>query len=102
MADVGVFIAWCEANGYREGLEIDRIDNNSGYRPDNCRFVTRKQNMWNIRKNFLLDFSGERKPLAQWCNELGLNYSRTYQRLHKLNMPVEKAFLQTALRNTHV
>ncbi len=28
----------------QEGLTIDRIDNNSGYRPDNCRWVTHKEN----------------------------------------------------------
>lgn len=45
--DSGAFIAWCEANGYRTGLELDRRNNDKGYSPDNCRFVTRAQNQSN-------------------------------------------------------
>jgi len=34
------FIEWALANGYRQGLYIDRIDNDAGYSPENCQFVT--------------------------------------------------------------
>lgn len=47
--DVGLFLRWAEENGYEKGLEIDRIDNNNGYSPDNCRFVTRHKNVCNQR-----------------------------------------------------
>lgn len=36
------FALWAERNGYREDLTIDRIDNDRGYYPDNCRWVTMK------------------------------------------------------------
>jgi len=45
--DVKVFVNWAEANGYEKGLEIDRIDNDGDYCPENCRFVTRQQNCLN-------------------------------------------------------
>lgn len=34
------FCAWALDNGYKKGLQLDRIDNESGYKPDNCRWVT--------------------------------------------------------------
>ena len=33
------FYEWAYENGYKKGLSIDRIDNNKGYTPYNCRFV---------------------------------------------------------------
>lgn len=44
------FIEWALSHGYKEELQIDRIDNNKGYSPDNCRWVTPKVNMNNRRK----------------------------------------------------
>lgn len=45
-----VFRNWALANGYKEGLEIDRKNNDGNYTPDNCRFVTRQINALNRRK----------------------------------------------------
>lgn len=41
------FYEWAEANGYEEGLTIDRIDNDGNYEPSNCRWVTHKENCQN-------------------------------------------------------
>ena len=41
------FITWCVNNGHGKGLELDRVDNDKGYSPDNCRFVTRAVNQAN-------------------------------------------------------
>ncbi len=41
------FKNWANQNGFSKGLQIDRINNSLGYSPENCRFVTPKQNCLN-------------------------------------------------------
>ena len=45
------FLNWAMMNGYGDSLQIDRIDNNKGYSPDNCRFVTPAENARNKECN---------------------------------------------------
>ena len=47
------FYNWAINNGYREGLQIDRLDNSKGYCPDNCRWVTVFVNSINRRSTKL-------------------------------------------------
>lgn len=48
--DSSLFFNWAYSNGYKEGLEIDRINNNGNYGPSNCRFTTHQINVLNKRK----------------------------------------------------
>lgn len=41
------FQEWATGAGYADGLELDRVDSEDDYRPDNCRWVTKKQNIRN-------------------------------------------------------
>lgn len=43
------FQKWAISNGYSDDLEIDRIDNDRGYEPNNCRWVTHQENSFNRR-----------------------------------------------------
>ena len=60
---------WLLAHGWRKGLQIDRIDNNKGYSPENCRVVTRRDNLNNRRNTSRLD---DGTSLADFCSSIGI------------------------------
>jgi len=56
--DFQAFYDWCIENGWKEGLQIDRIDNDRGYNPNNCRFITSRENTLNRRDRYSTNKSG--------------------------------------------
>lgn len=62
--DYNAFKDWAIANGYDPVLAIDRKDNEKGYSPSNCRFVTDVENANNRRNTFFIIYKGESRPLA--------------------------------------
>ena len=81
--DFNAFYAWAIANGYKEGLTIDRIDNNGGYEPNNCRWVDMKVQGRNRRNNHLLTFNGETHCVTEWAELMGIKASTICTRLRR-------------------
>lgn len=52
-SDFLAFEAWAQSAGYSPGLQLDRRDNDAGYSPENCRFVTLQVNSQNRRSTVL-------------------------------------------------
>ncbi len=73
-----------------KGLSIERIDNNTGYSPENCKIATRTEQNRNQRRNKKITYNGESLILIEWCEKLKLNYRSVASRL-KRGWSVEKA-----------
>ena len=67
--DYIVFRDWALANGYTAELQIDRMENDGPYSPDNCQWVTGEHNLRNTRRNVMLTAFGETKCLIDWAED---------------------------------
>lgn len=65
------FIAWAETQTYGPGLELDRRNNDKGYNPSNCRFVTRSVNNRNKRNNKYCMYKGKKRLFIEVWEEIG-------------------------------
>lgn len=48
--DPRAFVEWATAHGWRKGMEIDRVDPNGNYSPDNCRLLSHQENSQRTRR----------------------------------------------------
>lgn len=90
------FKEWAYSHGYNDSAQfynwqIDRIDNNIGYCPSNCRFITSKQNNRNRRNTKYATINGETRPVTEWCERLGKDFNLVRERLN-CGWSVEDAF----------
>lgn len=76
------FMEWALANGYEEGLQIDRIDNNGNYEPENCRWVTPRENTHNTSRSINLTLNGETHSISEWAEITGIKAGTLYKRYH--------------------
>lgn len=75
-----------------DGTTLDRIDSHGNYVPGNCRWATATEQSRNRDYVRTIEYNGHTKLFIDWCRELGLNYSSTYQRIYCRGWSVEKAF----------
>lgn len=91
------FYKWSVANGYSDDLTIDRIDNDKGYYPSNCRWTTLKEQANNTRRCHFVVFNGETHTLSEWAEILGINRKIISDRIIKLKWPIEQALTTPVL-----
>lgn len=77
---------------YRDGLTLERKDNDGNYCKDNCQWTTPKEQANNQRSNRIIVVNGESLTLAQACDKYGVPYGRASNRL-RLGWPGERAVL---------
>lgn len=79
------------------GYTLERIDNNGHYEPGNVRWATAKEQARNTRNNHLVEFRGETKTIAEWCEITGVSYSAAMYRLSR-GWDAERVFTQPVRR----
>lgn len=84
---------------YVQGLQIDREDNDGDYSPDNCRWVTNRQNSRNRGNLRLLTFKGMTMCLAEWAEEVGISRGCLSLRINRRGWTVEEALTTPPLKS---
>lgn len=98
------FYEWAMNSGYKEGLTLERIDNDGNYEPPNCTWIPKSEQTSNRRINKHITYKGKTKIMKDWAKELGFDYHVIQSRITKLGWSIEKAFETPAnkLGTTHI
>lgn len=84
-----VFYKWAMDNGYQNGLQIDRVDNNGDYEPSNCRWVTPEENSNNKRTCVYITYKDKTLTINQWARLLGINKNTFWRYIRKKNYTID-------------
>lgn len=84
------FKKWSLANGYKEGLTLDRKKGNKPYSPSNCRWVDWTTQNRGSTSTHMVSFSGRTLCLEEWSELTGINAHTIRGRL-KRGWPIWRA-----------
>ncbi|MDY5847585.1 hypothetical protein [Actinobacillus porcinus] len=87
------FVEWAINNGHSMNLSLDRINNDLGYSPNNCRWVDMKTQLRNQRRNTLILFNGKLKTLSEHAEDIGIKPDTLRKRIKERNIPLEMAMV---------
>lgn len=98
------FYNWSLNNNWKYGLEIDRIDNDGNYSPENCRIVTHSVNQNNKRNNVVLFWEGKRTCISELSKRYNIEFDTLHSRIKyqkldiftAINKPLRKSRKITA------
>lgn len=85
------FYNWAVSNGYKEGLTIDRIDNDKDYEPNNCRWISKVENTIKKRNNHKVIYQGREIFLSELAKEKSIREKTLYNRIFMQGFSVDEA-----------
>ena len=77
-------------NGYKDTLTIERINNNKGYSPENCKWIPFEEQAKNRRTTIWIDYKGEKLCLSDFCKKTNNSYTKMIQRFRAKKLKKEK------------
>ena len=92
--DPVAFYNWAMSNGWQKGLSLDRIDNDKGYSPDNCRWTDRKTQNNNRRCTPHITYNGETHTIKEWSEITGIKYHTLFVRIVTRGWELDRVFKQ--------
>lgn len=93
------FFYWALKNGWEKGLTIERLNNDKGYSPDNCKWISMKEQSKNRRTNRQITYNGQTHTLAEWSRITGIARKTLEMRLDSKNFTTEEAFEKPVNKN---
>ena len=76
---------------WRPGLQLDRIDNDAGYSPENCRWTTPLVNARNRRNSRYIMHKGRAVPMREAAADMGILTATLYKRAYRNGLFVEQS-----------
>lgn len=77
------FYSWAMNNGFKDGMTIERIDNNGNYSPENCKLIPKSEQSKNRRNCIFLTYKNQTMGLKEWSKIIGVSYGCLLKRYHK-------------------
>ena len=74
-----------------KGYTLDRVDASGDYCPENCRWTDTKTQNNNRGVSLMYTYKGKTQNLSSWCEELGIPYMRTWERIYNYGYSFEQA-----------
>lgn len=88
------FKEWAFKSGYSDELTLDRIDNDKGYSPENCKWSTVREQANNRHTNRILVLNGVSDTMANWSRKINIPYWVIQERLDRKGWSEERALTE--------
>ena len=82
---------------FRKYLQLERIDNNGDYAPDNCEWATPSKQALNRGTCHKITFQGRTMSISEWAKETGIKYNTLSRRILDQKLSPEEALTREVL-----